>query len=31
VIGRTIDFGDVPTELQALERRETCGRTVVRL
>jgi NADPH2:quinone reductase len=30
VIGRTIDFADVPQELEALERRETVGRTVVR-
>jgi NADPH2:quinone reductase len=30
VIGRQIDFADVPTALEALERRETTGRTVVR-
>jgi NADPH2:quinone reductase len=29
VIGRQIKFGDVPAELEALERRETTGRTVV--
>ena len=31
VIGRHIEFGDVPAELEALERRDTIGRTVVRL
>ncbi len=31
VIGRQIDFADVPGELEALERRETMGRTVVRV
>jgi NADPH2:quinone reductase len=30
VIGRQIEFEDVPAELEALERRETTGRTVVR-
>jgi NADPH:quinone reductase len=30
VIGRQIEFADVPVELEALERRETIGRTVVR-
>lgn len=30
VIGRQIDFSEVPAELEALERRETTGRTVVR-
>jgi NADPH2:quinone reductase len=30
VIGRQIEFADVPAELEALERRETTGRTVVR-
>jgi NADPH2:quinone reductase len=30
VIGRQIEFVDVPAELEALERRETTGRTVVR-
>ena len=30
VIGRQIDFADVPAQLEALERRETIGRTVVR-
>ncbi len=30
VIGRQIDFAEVPTALEALERRETTGRTVVR-
>ena len=30
VIGRQIEFTEVPTGLQALERRETTGRTVVR-
>jgi NADPH2:quinone reductase len=30
VIGRQIEFDDVPAELEALERRETTGRTVVR-
>jgi NADPH2:quinone reductase len=30
VIGRQIDFAEVPVELEALERRETTGRTVVR-
>jgi NADPH:quinone reductase-like Zn-dependent oxidoreductase len=30
VIGREIDFGDVPAGLQDLERRATTGRTVVR-
>jgi NADPH2:quinone reductase len=29
VIGRQIEFADVPAELEALERRETTGRTVV--
>jgi len=29
VIGRQIKFGDVPAELEALERRETTGRNVV--
>jgi NADPH2:quinone reductase len=29
VIGRQIGFADVPAELEALERRETTGRTVV--
>ena len=29
VIGRQIEFGDVPDGLEALERRETTGRTVV--
>ena len=31
VIGRQIEFADVPAELEALERRETTGRTVVRV
>jgi NADPH:quinone reductase len=31
VIGREIGFGEVPAWLQALERRETTGRTVVRM
>ncbi|MFZ0667383.1 MAG: zinc-binding dehydrogenase [Acidimicrobiales bacterium] len=31
VIGRQINFGDVPSQLDALERRETIGRTVVKL
>jgi NADPH2:quinone reductase len=31
VIGRQIEFADVPAELEALERRETIGRTVVRM
>jgi NADPH:quinone reductase len=31
VIGREIDFAEVPGALEALERRETSGRTVVRL
>ena len=30
VIGREIEFSEVPAELEALERRETTGRTVVR-
>ena len=30
VIGRQIEFAEVPVELEALERRETTGRTVVR-
>jgi NADPH2:quinone reductase len=30
VVGREIDFGDVPAMLEAIERRETMGRTVVR-
>ena len=30
VIGKQIDFSEVPAALQALERRETMGRTVVR-
>jgi NADPH2:quinone reductase len=30
VIGRQIDFSEVPAALEALERRETTGRTVVR-
>jgi len=30
VIGRQIEFADVPAELEALEQRETTGRTVVR-
>jgi NADPH2:quinone reductase len=30
VIGRHVDFANVPGELEALERRETTGRTVVR-
>ena len=30
VIGRQIEFVDVPAGLEALERRETTGRTVVR-
>ena len=30
VIGRQIDFANVPAELEALEQRETTGRTVVR-
>jgi NADPH:quinone reductase len=30
VVGRTIEFADVPQALEALERRETTGRTVVR-
>ena len=30
MIGRQIEFADVPAELEALERRETTGRTVVR-
>ena len=30
VIGRQIEFADVPAGLEALERRETTGRTVVR-
>ena len=30
VIGRRIEFAEVPAELEALERRETTGRTVVR-
>ncbi len=30
VIGRQIDFAEVPAALEALERRETTGRTVVR-
>jgi NADPH:quinone reductase len=29
VIGRRIEFAEVPAELEALERRETTGRTVV--
>jgi len=29
VIGRQIDFADVPAQLEAIERRETTGRTVV--
>jgi NADPH2:quinone reductase len=31
VIGRQIEFAKVPAELEALERRETTGRTVVRM
>ena len=31
VIGRQIEFADVPAGLEALERRETTGRTVVRV
>jgi NADPH:quinone reductase len=31
VIGQQIEFADVPAELEALERRETTGRTVVRM
>ncbi len=31
VIGQHIEFGDVPAGLEALERRETTGRTVVRM
>jgi NADPH:quinone reductase-like Zn-dependent oxidoreductase len=31
VIDRQIKFGDVPAGLEALERRETTGRTVVRM
>ncbi len=31
VIGRHTEFADVPAELEALERRETTGRTVVRM
>jgi NADPH:quinone reductase len=31
VIGRSIAFADVPANLEALERRETTGRTVVRM
>ncbi len=31
VIGREIDFAEVPAALEALERRETTGRTVVRM
>jgi NADPH2:quinone reductase len=30
VVGREIDFNDVPSLLEAIERRETMGRTVVR-
>ena len=30
VVGREIEFGDVPPMLEAIERRETMGRTVVR-
>jgi NADPH2:quinone reductase len=30
VVGKTIEFADVPEALEALERRETTGRTVVR-
>jgi NADPH:quinone reductase-like Zn-dependent oxidoreductase len=30
VIGRQIEFAEVPAGLEALERRETTGRTVVR-
>jgi NADPH2:quinone reductase len=31
VIGRQIEFAEVPAALEALERRETMGRTVVRM
>jgi hypothetical protein len=30
VIGREIEFGEVPVTLEAIERRETMGRTIVR-
>ena len=30
VIGRSVEFSEVPVQLEALERRETIGRTVVR-
>jgi NADPH2:quinone reductase len=30
VVGREIDFNDVPSLLEAIERRETMGRTIVR-
>ena len=31
IVGRTIDFADIPTEIEAMANRETIGRTVVML